>query len=229
MNPSSQTYAGVLDLPDEILLLILTHVDSDYLYRLSFLCRRFHHLALDMYFNRERIIITDSEDPHIKTLDFCSMKSMAALPAVICYLFMPPIECIRAKFGAYVAPRERIVEDVRGIGRLVSKHSTLQKISIDHAEVFSADDEWVKALEELLNTAAEKSILDFYVSGGELVAWPFIDIDVPNTPVEIDGSNPTVPLSILCRLFRVLQRFLHALKRFLHLKVRYSCYRALAP
>jgi hypothetical protein len=205
MSPSSQTYNGFLGFPPEIFLLILANLDSDCLYLLSFVCKRLRFLALPLYFDLEGITVgvADSVDPH---LVFKSAKSMEAIPVLRRSMFLTSINSIQATFGGNVADRARIIKDIRELGRLVSKLSKLQGISIDHVTVFfMADDEWVKALGELLSAAAEKSVKVFRVCDGEHLSFPEIDIDIPK--LAVSSSIFHWPFS--------------SLTRFLNIKVRY--------
>jgi hypothetical protein len=206
MNPSSRSNNGFLDLPQEIILLILANLDSDYLYRLSFVCKRLHLLVLPLFFDLEGIIVANPEGPDVKTVVFGSAKSMKFLPVLRRSPFLSSINSIQVTFGGNVADRDRIIKDIRELGLLVSDLSKLQSISIDHITVFlMADDELVKALGELLSAAAEKSVKVFRVCDGEHLTFPSIEIDVPRLVVQSS----------------VFRRPFSGLKRFLNLKVRH--------
>lgn len=99
LQPNETSGAGLLDLPNEILLLLLEHVELDWdLFIIASLSKRLHYLALPLFFARNGV------SPFAGELILFDSRSYAVLRALSIALFKPALKCLRCTFD-FAKPR----------------------------------------------------------------------------------------------------------------------------
>ncbi|KAF7352614.1 hypothetical protein MVEN_01226900 [Mycena venus] len=156
-HPSPPGAAQLLDLPNELVLLILGHLTSEALLYLSTLCRRLHHLSLPMYFEINR---TDDPTQNSKVTmlhggrDCISALQMAlfisSLATLSCSL--PHYETIHPLFGHIRRLRALItrLDFVREVTLVLDTPESLCGADGDGAET------WALEFGQLLNTILKR-------------------------------------------------------------------------
>ncbi|KAJ7721166.1 hypothetical protein DFH07DRAFT_302027 [Mycena maculata] len=152
--------AQLLDLPTELLLLILSHPDlpSDDLLNLSVLCRRLHHLALPIYFQTHGI-----EDP-TQRADFNILDSgRDPLAALQMALFIPVITELSCSFPHYETSIHPLFPHIHRLRTLIARLVFVRKVTLvlDTPDSFCGAtgdgvDTWALEFGELLNTILKR-------------------------------------------------------------------------
>ncbi|KAJ7178940.1 hypothetical protein C8R46DRAFT_1187447 [Mycena filopes] len=153
--------AQFLDLPNEVVLLILGHPDlpSESLLCLSMLCRRLHHLSLSIYFD-----IHGLRDP-TQSVDITMVDSRRdPLAALQMALFVPAVvelSCSLPHFQTSIWPLFPHIRRLRAcIGRLAFVHKVTLVLDKPNSSRFSAAEEgvdvWSIEFGQLLNTILQK-------------------------------------------------------------------------
>lgn len=113
----------LLDLPNEVILLILEDV-PDELYSLALLCRRLHHLALPLYLARHGM------SPFAGELILYNDQSEEILQGVTIALFQPALKCVSCTFDLSKSAGD-ISRKIRGVMRLLAKLAYLGEAHLD--------------------------------------------------------------------------------------------------
>lgn len=155
----------VLHLPNEIIFLILHLLETDDLFPLALVCRRFNSLALHVCVSRyplgDRLNV------------FANITTFRAL----CIMLLPPnFKSIYCQYPySYMSPhpQDQFRRDIHAFHRLISRLSRVEDITIDHLLVDSllhpeeswglmehhveTPEAWAQAFVPLLTTVVEKS------------------------------------------------------------------------
>ena len=155
------------DLPMEILLEIVQHLDNPALLSLGLACRCVHSFALETLFANNNI-----RDPKSGWL-VAYKTPVETLPALRNALFVQKLDVLHYYFNP---PVERMLEEVRDLRALISRMPTagLVKLHFSVVDQHSVEGdpqvlnsaEWKKEFQGLLNTVLKKGCHELYVQGG---------------------------------------------------------------
>ena len=178
------TVATLCDLPAEILLEIIQHLDNPALLSLGRTCRCVHTLALDTLFSNNNI-----RDPKSGWLT-AYKTPVETLPALRIALFIQKLDHLHYYFNS---PFERMLEEVRDLRALISRMPTIETVKLHFSVVDghfggaggkfqTLDPEvWKNEFQGLLDVVLEKGCYELYVEGGttlvpqHIVEFPDID------------------------------------------------------
>ena len=132
-NPSPRRHAKqkrdrltLLDLPHELLLQVIDHLDADGILTLSLLCKRLHELALSAYFVRHALTTPlDSTDALVLT-----GKQLNALPGLQMALFTKDIRNLHCAIEP-LESEDRLAVVICRIRRVILKIEGLQNLTLD--------------------------------------------------------------------------------------------------
>ncbi|KAJ7639026.1 hypothetical protein FB45DRAFT_1055220 [Roridomyces roridus] len=159
----------MLDLPDELLLLILDHSDLHSLLSLSVLCRRLHYIALPLYFTRHGI---EHPTEHAKFDMLDNGKDV--LSALQVALFVPSIGELSCVFPHYQSIHP-LFSHIRRLCRLFARLAFVHRVTLvldGHASLCGdSSDEgaatWAVEFGALLNTILQRGCSHFTVRYGQ--------------------------------------------------------------
>ncbi|KAJ7128126.1 hypothetical protein C8R43DRAFT_1027320 [Mycena crocata] len=162
---------SLLSLPNEILLVVFSHLDDPYpLYPLSTLCRRLHFLALPIYLTRMGILC-DCPSGESSSTEACNISIRAekagALAALQTCLFLNNVQTLSCSFAnSFANPQSQIAELAR-FNRLCSILSSIETVNLQippHNDYPEGSQEiYFKNLVQALNTVLEKSCISLAV------------------------------------------------------------------
>ena len=121
---------GLLNLPNELLLLVFVDLDETTLCSLAILSRRVHFLALSVYFSRHGILDLEVS----KSLDLCDDK-MDALHGLRISLFITGIHLKRIVCKFNYKQKDKLLNQVSGVARLITKLASVEEVTLDFANV----------------------------------------------------------------------------------------------
>ncbi|KAG5653954.1 hypothetical protein H0H81_009070 [Sphagnurus paluster] len=121
----------LLDLPNEILLYILEHIESiESLYSISKLSRRLHHLALPLYLARHGI------SPFSGSLVLFDDVAPDILHALSTALFRPTLRCVSCTFN-FCWPNRTVLRHTRALSHLLPQLASLHEAHLDFTNTHS--------------------------------------------------------------------------------------------
>ncbi|KAJ7869194.1 hypothetical protein B0H14DRAFT_2728154 [Mycena olivaceomarginata] len=182
----------LLSLPNEILLVVFSHLQDPYpLYHLSTLCRRLHFLALPIYFSRTGICQSHSDGS-------CSISIPAekvdALPALQSSLFLDTVQNLSCNFPDSYAR----LKDLLRFHYLCSKLSSIESTDLQFSPP-AYDDRYPSMLAgyyghvtQTLNAVLERSCTSLTVDDPSDLNSAFVRISKrtrANPGVTIVGSS----------------------------------------
>ncbi|KAJ6539549.1 hypothetical protein B0H19DRAFT_364272 [Mycena capillaripes] len=159
-EPSSHA-AQLLDLPNELILLILNHPDlpSEALLCLSTLCRRLHHLALPIYFE-----IHGMEDPTQNSVITLADSRQDVLSALQMALFIPAVADLSCSFPHYATSIRPLFPHIRRLRVLIARLHFVRQVtlvldtpgSLTGATGDGVEEKWTLEFGDLLNTILKR-------------------------------------------------------------------------
>ncbi|KAJ7927446.1 hypothetical protein B0H13DRAFT_1970404 [Mycena leptocephala] len=100
MSADAESKLSLLSLPNEILILVFSHLEDPYpLYPLSTLCRRLHFLALPIYFSRTGVCQCDSESSNASCNIAVGGENTSTLGALQTSLFLGAVQNLCCTFS----------------------------------------------------------------------------------------------------------------------------------
>ena len=128
-SPTKTHIAGILDLPNEIIIFILEELEDDDLFSLALLSRKLHHLALPIYLSRNGI----SSQPGSQLLLFDD-RSNSIFKALNTALFRPTLNSLLCTLFYHRRPDD-LFRQLLMVNRLLGKVSTLHEASVSFDKV----------------------------------------------------------------------------------------------
>ena len=190
-NSVQNTVATLCDLPVEILLGIIQHLDNPALLSLGRTCRCVHTLALDtLFFNNN---IRDPKSGWLTAYE----TPVETLPALRIALFIHKLDQLQYYFNP---PFERMLEEVRDLRALISRMPTIGTVKLHFfvvdrhfggvgGKIQTLDQEvWKKEFQGLLDVALEKGCYELYVEGGAALVrvYPQHVVEIPDIGSELN-------------------------------------------
>ncbi|KAJ7781033.1 hypothetical protein B0H16DRAFT_1682601 [Mycena metata] len=160
MAPSSPA-AQFLDLPNEVVLLILGHPDlpSEALLYLSMLCRRLHHLSLSIYFD-----IYGLSDPTQNANIIMRDSRLDPLSALQMALFIPSVVELSCSLPHYETSIRPLFPHIRRLRACIGRLAFIRKVTLAldepnssrHSAAEEGVDTWTLEFGGLLNTILQR-------------------------------------------------------------------------
>ncbi|KAJ7683959.1 hypothetical protein B0H17DRAFT_21175 [Mycena rosella] len=158
----------LLDLPDELVLLILDHIDPNALLYLAMLCRRLHYISLPIYFMRNGIN-NPAESAECTMLD----SRRDPLSALQMALFIPHITELSCSLPHYETSIHPLFPRVRRLASFLRRLTFVRKVTLeldtpsglggdsgDHIET------WALEFRDLLNTILKRGCISLTLRYG---------------------------------------------------------------
>ena len=165
-GPSNMT-TTLCDLPMDLLLEIIQHLDNPALLSLGLTCRCVSSLALDTFFSNNNI-----HDPRSGWL-IAYNTPVETLPAFRNALFLRTLEQVHYYFNPGI---ERMLEEVRDLHALISRMPTIGVVKLHFSVVdgyFAREgrqvlnlEVWKKEFQGLLDLVLEKGCYELFVRDG---------------------------------------------------------------
>ncbi|KAJ7931715.1 hypothetical protein B0H13DRAFT_1957320, partial [Mycena leptocephala] len=199
MDRSEAGVAGILRLPNEILLEIFRHLDSaDFgIFSLSTSCRRLHYLALPVYLAAYGIV----DAPALAAQDLALTPSqLEVLGALQTALFIPSLKHISCSFSlnsarpTYSSQKMDIFfRHIRRLAGFLSILERVEEVTLDFKDLNFWDIEeslgvletWASAISALLDVILEKQCQTLKVVGGMFIAHSSQFLRKPGTRVAV--------------------------------------------
>ena len=159
--PSTREKSSLLDLPDELLLVMLENMASNDLYSMASLCKRLHRLALPAYFACHGIF-----EPMNIPLRHLTLRGdqLNALPGLQLSLFVTSIRRLSCNFS-HIESGEHLLNVIRGLHQLILKVNGSEDVTLDFQncdhllmafqQCSRSMSDWVEACEGLLTAVAD--------------------------------------------------------------------------
>ncbi|RDB19286.1 hypothetical protein Hypma_013697 [Hypsizygus marmoreus] len=169
----------LLDFPDELLLLILTHVPPRSLYTLATLCTKLHYIALPVYFHLQGLSLPDSDGTLTLT-----PSNLNALPGLRIALFstQQPIRHISCVFSHQ---DDAFLASVRRLSAVLTRLGDIEDVVLNFSlieEVESHPLTWCEPLENLLETVIASGCRKLKVRGDLLCLEWLHSLSPPSSP-----------------------------------------------
>lgn len=206
-NSVQNTVATLCDLPEELLLEIIQHLDNPALLSLGLTCRCVHFLALDTLFSNNNI-----HSPKSGWLTAYNTP-VETLPALRHALFIQKLDQLYYYFNP---PFKRMLEEVRDLRALMSRMPTAGVVKLHfsvvdrHFGVAGREprglnaEVWKEEFQGLLDVVLEKGCYELYVEDGATLVGLFSKhiVEFPDVDGELYFYFATqlVPFSQLLEL-----------------------------
>jgi len=177
------TTATLCDLPTELLLEIIQHLDNPALLNLGLTCRCVNTLALDTFFVNNNI-----GNPKLGWL-IAYDTPVETLPALCNALFVRKLDQVHYHFNPGM---NRMIKEVKDLHALISRMPTIKRVKLHFslADHYFARGEpqvvnlqvWKKEFQGLLDLVLEKGCDELYVEGGKtlLELYPKPVVEIPD-------------------------------------------------
>jgi len=175
--------ATLCDLPTELLLQIIQHLDNPALLNLGLTCRCVNTLALDAFFVNNYI-----RNPKLGWL-VAYNTPVETLPALRNALFIRTLDELHYYFNPGI---NRMIKEVKDLRAFISRMPTIELVNLHFSVVdnhFATEEPqvlnlevWKKEFQGLLDLVLEKGCDELYVQGGKTLIglYPEQVVEIPD-------------------------------------------------